>query len=299
MKSRNSYNPLTILSTFLLGPLLLCLSDLNLAQNQPVLAITVHQNSIQEELKQWQQRPVSCQYIAENFNSPKDRGAAELKIICHAFIASGSNPEIILIGVPNHVRSLFLLEVGKADLAAESVWLEEINLNKVWASKAVITHGEFEKAPYTTPSHPLQSTKAENINLSNYQGVAVRTWTHDLYTMTQLSDQVASAVDFDSIYRMLEAGRSDYTFLESHHHGNDFFSNGKTQLVPVEGVYVVLEGTRHMTISKSSKHGVWARKHLNQGINKLAKTGKIREIYEQSGFLHSKKDPKRLLEASY
>lgn len=265
----------------------------------PTLTVAIDNNSLTGHLSALEEQPIACSELVEKFTEPRDRGAAELLIICHALLLNGADSKVVLRGVPNHVRSLYLVESGLVDLAAESVWLDRIDLSKVHASEAILDHGEFEKRLYTVAGHEMHTLNPDELDIRAYLGLILRTWEHDWYTLTQLSHDVSTALDLDAMFRMISKGRADFTLLESHRHGRDYFKRDGVTLLPVDGVYVVLDGTRHLVMSRASPHGRWLQGMLNPGIKQLKASGRTTEIYAQSGFLSSSKQGLKKLEPQY
>jgi len=90
------------------------------------------------------------------------------------------------------------------------------------------------------------------------------------------------------IVRMVSIKRGDF-LLASFQNTEDlsFFSEG-IKLVPIQGLKVGLQGSRHFAISKNYPKSKELFKALNKGMKILRKEGIIKKAYEQSGFFNEK-----------
>lgn len=214
------------------------------------------------------------------------RGLVDFFVLCKAINKAGLDVEIKLVGSPGYKRALRMTQHGLADVMGETVWLKEAISANFLASDAVLKVGENMKGIYTLPSHPLQRSTAKNINLDDYRAVTVRNWHYDWRLLSDLTGNISSATSFEGIYRMLAVNHADFTLMSF---GADDSLQVETEgvtLVPIEGVKVQLDGSRHFAVSGNSKIGPQLLAAIDKGLQIMRESGELTQLYQASGFFN-------------
>ncbi|WP_143247532.1 hypothetical protein [Agaribacterium haliotis] len=216
-----------------------------------------------------------------------DRAGVELLLICRALAAAGINADIKLVEAPNYWRALKMLESGKVTSIAESIWNTDAKAEFVYRSEAVLRLGEFEKGIYTTAKHPLQNTATTEQQLRQFTGVTMKTWDHDWRILNELSPHTISTIRYESIVKMLEVGRGDFTLHAFPNKQDLSLDVAGLELRPLRGVKIVIPESRVLVVSRKAPQARTIADALNKGIILLRSRGEIRPLYEQHGFINA------------
>lgn len=219
------------------------------------------------------------------------RNAIELLMLCRALKKASPELEIKLIPAANYLRSLQIVKEGKADIVAESIWLEDADESVFHVSAAVLKEGRFEKGVYTRIDHPMRfnvELSENDFRLNQYRGVVPRNWAYDWALLNVLTPKVLSAFDTAAAHKIINLGRADFTLSE-------FPSNNELSvecegevLYPVEGVKVKMSGSRHFVVSRNVPKSEAILTLLNAGVEEMHKHGDIDQLYQHIGFLNSR-----------
>ncbi|MFC3120133.1 hypothetical protein [Agaribacter flavus] len=190
---------------------------------------------------------------------------------------------IQLVESPSYYRSLRMVEDGLVDTMAESVWLSDINDSLVHVSSPVLAVGDFEKGIYALAGHPLVKGQKTS-KLDDYTGVTIKSWKHDWQILNDISDRVVSTLRYDSLVKVLEAGRGDFTLHEFPQGGQLTLDLHGAQMMPIEGVKVIIPESRVLVFSKKRRDDKGLVKSIGHGIRELEKSGEIKRLYRQLGF---------------
>lgn len=230
-------------------------------------------------------KEISCQDI--DFNSldlGPARGLVDILLLCKVLIAAPSKFDIEYIPTYTYQRSLRMLDNGEADIAAETVWYEEDTKQYVLFSEAVIPKGTFTKGIYTLPGHPLQKILNVEDEIKNYSAVAREHWTLDWQKLRTITPHVTNASSYQAIFKMLAAGRADFTLLEFGSAPDLSVTIEGVYMVPVQNIKILLPLSRHFAVSRKSKLADLLIKSLNTGIAHLNQKGVIKQGHASIGF---------------
>ena len=111
-------------------------------------------------------------------------------------------------------------------------------------------------------------------------------WSLDWRTLRKLGIQPLFDVKtWGQMVALVDAGRADAILapFQSNASNMALQFEGKT-LVPIEGIAVALEGSRHLACSKRSAQGKWVASKVFPVLAAQAKSGALRKAYEECGF---------------
>lgn len=253
----------------------------------PAHSLTI-KASISEFLSQsvhpeYQQKPVPCPTVREAIDANFVRGSVDLILLCEALTLGGLDVHVELITTSGYRRALMKTQAGTTDVCAESVWEEDSDFEHTLLSGPVIKRGDFKKGIFTIPGHPLQQTSAAKIDLRDYTGITLRNWHLDWELIQRLTTKVMNAGPQYTLYRMMAAGRADFTIMELSSSNLEGFTYDGITIVPVEGVYVVFDTSRHFLISAKSPHARTLLTAIDKGLAKLHAADKVMPSYEAAG----------------
>lgn len=229
-------------------------------------------------------------YLNSNFCSNKpmanteqiDRQLIELWLVCDAAESQNYTLSMSFILVPNNVRGHLLVEQGVADIFSDSVWKREA-LNLAGSiTEPIFRNREFEKGIYVMSDSRLLNQKVNKQRVKRLKGLGLEYWINDWTELNKITSRVVKIERQNSLFRMLKFRRADFTLLEFSSNPSMAFCQLGTCLLPIEGLKVVFNDSRHMLISKTSKTGKVLYKVINSGIKQLRKTGEIRKRLEET-----------------
>lgn len=198
--------------------------------------------------------------------------------------------KIVFKEVPNSARERALVKAGEVVLGEQDHWRKEFS-DSVFMTAPIIRDGEFEKGIYVDPKPSnyqlLYVTSLEE--LRNYSAVMVQTWSVDWKTLEEMKlKNVHDTATAESLFRMLRAGRAQFTLYEFSTE-KDF---GRTvdgiRLIPVPGIKVGLKGSRHLMVSKIHPDGKLVFSALQKGLKELRSKGIIRRALTECSFLDNR-----------
>ena len=181
-----------------------------------------------------------------------------------------------------------MVESGAVNTLVPSNWRGDIISTKVLRSSAVIKKGQFEKGVYVHEHHPLLQRGGDEIDFRKYMGVSVKNWKLDWEQLSMLTDNRIDIGHLPAIYGMLANGRADFTFLEFTPSKNMESVHAKgVRLLPVKGVKIQLNDSRHFVVSKQFESSKGYLTLLDKGLIELVKRNEIEAIYQSAGVLLS------------
>lgn len=229
-----------------------------------------------------------CNELIISESSFIHRGALEMILACRAFYAAGVVPNITIVPSPNYSRALRMVEAGTADIAAETIWLDDIDTSRVYYSNAILRSGEFEKGLYARVGHTVFSLAPEDIKIESYNAVTVRNWHNDKQALEDFTKNIFYSPRYSSIYNMLRAGRADFTLLAFPTNLNLLIEADELSMMPIPNVKVKFSGSRHFVVSRMRPKSKELNELLNQGLNALRLQGEIEKFLLDAGVINKK-----------
>lgn len=227
-----------------------------------------------------------------DFGGPHSRrDVAEVLLLHQALHAGGWTQSLHFLNMPTGERLLREIGSGRAICSATSYWSEDIigaesNLS---LSSPVLNQGEFEVGLYTLPSN-RQALAAKN--LEDLQGLRVlsnRNWVVDWRTLDRLGfERRQHVTNWELMPKMLAAGRADCLLAPFQPTADLSLKVGEVSMVPIPGIKIGMQGTRHYLISRQDPRQQELKTALDAGLQLLRQQGRIRKAYTQSGFFNPK-----------
>ena len=111
-------------------------------------------------------------------------------------------------------------------------------------------------------------------------------WQLDWTTLRNLG--IAPPIDvqtWSQMVSLVDSGRADALLapFQSTSNAMELRFEGKT-LVPIDGIAIALNGSRHLASSRNTAQGKWVASRLFPAFATQAKNGALRKAYEECGF---------------
>jgi len=234
-----------------------------------------------------------------DYSGPNSRrDVVEVILFQQALMLGGITNNITFTGVPTYRRLLTEVKEGALVGAATSAWLYDLENEKenLLISDAVIENGNFEAGLYTN----AKNTKVLEANtLKKIKGLSAasnRYWTPDWRTLSHLGlSRLIHIQDWKTMVRTVYHQRADFLLAPFQQtQGMRLDVDGMT-LIPIQGVKVGLEGSRHFAISRHHPKGKTIFRAFQKGLAILMKRGTLKQAYRESGFYNEKAQNWRFL----
>ena len=188
--------------------------------------------------------------------------------------------------VPNSARARASVHNGSALCGGTAQWhryRSELG-ERVLESDAVIASGVYEKGIYVAPDRLKQISIKSRDDLARLSAVSDKNWETDWATLSELKPaKLYSAPTRASQFKMVEAGRADFTLQDFSNRPDLSIEEQGARLYPVPGVKVALAGTRHFFINKDSPHSSAVFAALQKGLKILRQRGEIERALREAG----------------
>jgi hypothetical protein len=114
-----------------------------------------------------------------------------------------------------------------------------------------------------------------------------KTWLVDWRNLDRLGLRAQHVTNWELMPKMVAAGRADFLLAPFQATPDLGLQVGQVRLLPIPGIKIGMQGTRHYLISKAHPDGPRLQAALNSGLQVLRQQGVIRKAYVQSGFFNS------------
>lgn len=200
-------------------------------------------------------------------------------------------PEVRMVRIDSYERLLFQLKGGHIDLIGTSAWrsdIDKLGPDRVEISAAMIPKGRFVVGVYTS-SRNQAALRARSVEeLRQLRFVSNSQWSQDWSALGRL--QITPHLDVKTWRQMValvDAGRADAVLAPFQPSGATMaLVSGGVALVPIRGVAVALDGSRHVACSALSSHGRWLAARVFPLLAAQAASGALKQAYEECGFLN-------------
>lgn len=231
------------------------------------------------------------------------RTLADVIIAQKAIRLGGINSDFVYEIVPNSRRATANAANGLVALYAHQLNLHTLDVpgykESFMISDPVTRYGEFQKGFYCMPDNVelLSATTAEEIN-ERGKGIVGQHWNNDKLVLGDMGiTNVIDAPTFESMVRMVAAGRADWIPLEISNSKDFSMTVNGVRLVPIPGIKFSLLESRHFFVSRNHPEGEKIFSAMQIGIKKLRKQGFIRKILSQAGIFNPNTDSWIILNA--
>lgn len=184
-------------------------------------------------------------------------------------------------------RNTKMIQQGKLLISFDSYWLSDANAlaSDIFISDAVIREGEYAAGLYTSPKNSAALNIKTLSDLKDFTAVSTTKWRTDWKTLSQLPlKQLVAEDEWLSMARMVNLMWIDIIFMPFNSTKDKSFTMDKITLVPVDGVAITFDDSRHFVISKKHPLGLKAFEAINIGLKKLREQKLITKAYTQAGF---------------
>jgi len=185
-------------------------------------------------------------------------------------------------------RNTKLLEQGKLLLSMDSYWLEDAKSmsDAVYISEPLIKRGEYYAGVFYSPNNKKMQQLNSYAQLSEYTSVSTPRWRTDWETLHSMPLQKLFVEhEWISQARMVSMAWADFMLMPLMPSLKNEFNLEGIKLVAHPRLVVLLDGSRHLVVSKNHPYGVEAFKALQEGLKILNERGMIIKAYTQAGFI--------------
>ena len=185
-------------------------------------------------------------------------------------------------------RNTKLLEQGKLLLSMDSYWLEDAKALEqfVYISKPLIKKGQYYAGIYYSQKNEKVLRLSNFYQLNDYTSVSTPRWRTDWETLDSLPlKKLYVEHEWISQARMVNIGWADFMLMPLMPSLNNEFILENIKLVAHPNLVVLLNGSRHLVVSKKHRLGKAAFTALQKGLEILNSKGAILKAYQQAGFI--------------
>ena len=262
---------------------LLLLCSPTLLAKEVTLSVATHDHTTKQEIDR------ALRLCASDTNHPDvsdmHRAVLEFYVLCKALRIGGIIPKFEYKSYPNSTRSRVQATSGAVLTRSFAPWLPEDNKKDIfYISEAVIPNGEFAVGIFTRPDHAKLLEVDSIEQLRQFTAVTNRNWKVDWQTLHCMKITTYDVSTRLQMYKMVAAKRADFVLDALSSVSKSSRSIAGIQLVPVPGVKVILNGSRHFLIHKSFAQSKKIFLALQTGLKKMRELGMIHSAYRESGF---------------
>jgi hypothetical protein len=217
------------------------------------------------------------------------RDVAELILLQQALSLGGFNQRIVFINEENYFRSIRNVVEGKTLTMSGTIWLQDLGnvKDKVFISPAMIDDGKFMVGLYTSPKNKQVLSSKTLAALTELRVVSSRQWKPDLQALQALGfSKIMYTPNWINMARMINAGRVELTLAPFGLSQNLYIEVDGIELAPIQGVKILIPGSRHWPVSRKHPYGAEFHEALKKGLTILREQGTIERAYRESGFFH-------------
>lgn len=288
--------------TLALFSLMLIFSTASLAQGNSPMYLNVGVHSYALKGYSSHRHFDICNNLPALKDDNTDRPLSGIIIICQAFAEMQTPLFINVIPEPNYLRGIRMVEEGFIDTLSNAVWSSDINNALVNATIEIIKHGEFTKGLYVHEGHKLLQQKGKSFPmvLTQYTGLTVKSWHYDRDIIAQLTDYHVETAKVNTVFDLLAAGNADFTLMDFPS-GRQLSIRNSAGIVlkPIKGVKALVPDARRFIISKNSDVSADIYFILNEGLKRLIKKGRVKQIYRNTGFFNAQTKHWRILNSDH
>lgn len=189
-------------------------------------------------------------------------------------------------------RNTKMLQSGELLISFDSYWLADAQAikNAIYISAPLIRKGEYIAGIYTNVKNSSRILIKSMDDFSQLTSVSTPKWRSDWSTLQSLNlKELIHENEWLSMARMVHLGWVDFMLMPFNSTPDQSFTLGKIHLVPLPGIAVQLNDSRHYVISRKHKYGRVAYNALQKGLIQLRGSGTIERAYREAGFFISDK----------
>lgn len=215
------------------------------------------------------------------------RDVVEVVLLQQALLLGGFTDPLELRNEQTYLRTLRQIADGVLVASGSLVWYSDVldSPDLFHISQPIVKEGEFILGVYTSPNNKQAMATKSLADLRALRAVTNTQWETDIALLKNLNvKQVYYADEWLHIVRMINAGRADFTFAPFQPSESMELVMENMTLVPINGIKVMLPGSRHWAVSRKHPRGDEFYRALYKGIEILKKEGRIQRAYRENGF---------------
>lgn len=214
------------------------------------------------------------------------RDVVEVVLLTQALRLGGLNASLHFQRVDSYSRILRELETGRADMAANSVWLADVKprSESMFVSEPVLAPGSLEAVLYTSARNQQARSARTLADLRALRFISNQSWTADWATLNQLKlPKLQSTATWSSMVNMVIRDRADVLLAPLQPTPDGVLKIGSDTLVVIPHMKVKLLGSRHFVVSRHRAGSEKVFEALQKGLRTLRQTGQIDRAYQAAG----------------
>lgn len=218
------------------------------------------------------------------------RDEVELILLHQALRVAGYQGEIELVIIDDYHRILESLKSGQVTVSGTSMWRRDLakDAEQISLTPPLIREGEFFAGLFLREDNNSASKVTRADDLESFTAVSNKQWSIDWEAMSELSfKKLYHNQDANNMVRMVMSNRVDFVLAPFPSVASFNPNDQGARLIPLEGVKVLLNGSRHWAVSTSAPGGTEVIQLLERGVDALREHGNIIKAYEGCGFMGS------------
>jgi hypothetical protein len=222
------------------------------------------------------------------------RDVIEVVLTLQALAIGGSIYTIDFKEVESYARQLAEVSAGRSALTMTTIWESDANSHSfsVYSSDALVDSTEFIAGFYVNESNhkALQSKTLQD--LQQLTVVCNASWRRDWDLLHSLMppDNIYKSVIWSSMVKMVHFNRVDFVLAPFQRTPDMALVFEDIRLLPIPGIKVSLNESRHSIISKKHPLGRELFDYFNRGLALMKQRGILKKAYTEAGFFNEKVD---------
>jgi hypothetical protein len=241
-----------------------------------------------EYVNTWIAEAKGCENIRSYARPNIIRFSVEAVLACQALKLGGYDGEYRLVPAPNYTRAMLMAASGEATMPTETLWAEDLDEKKFYATKPLLADGEIVFGAFVK-ADKLKGYSVKNLaDLKKLKAVTSRNWVKDWGTLSSLGVDTLDASSLESIYKMIGADRAQFTLWSFNALPSFEVTVESVTLAPLPGIKILMHGERRLAVSKAAANGLEVFNALNKGIEILRANGTIARAWRESGYINKR-----------
>lgn len=213
-----------------------------------------------------------------------NRNIACMVIIMQALNKGGYPAKLLTVDAPNYGREIAMTKEGQTVIMHQDAWDTSFD-DSVYKSSEIIPKGKFVKGLYVSESDK-KMFKVRNLeDLRKFTSVSNPAWDIDWKTLEKIGlKQLHKVSKKEFMMNQVLFRGVDFTIQEFANTNDLSYQLDKGKLIPIPGIKIALDGSRHFMISKKHINGKKVFEALEKGLNLLRQEGIIDKFLTEAGF---------------
>lgn len=232
-------------------------------------------------------RQRQVQHITDYRGDCSRRDVIEVALLQQALALGGDDHALEWVMVDSYQRTLVEMDQGRMDMAATSLWQQDIaQSDNLWASAPLLPAGSNLAQLYGRADTANATTLTDIKQLAAFRLVSSSQWQADWRLLNSLPHgALLDATRWQTMVRWVVTGRADLLLAPPLTTETAVLRVKDSELHPIPGGRLCLPGSRHFALSRHHPEANAIQRALDQGISRLRQQGRLRRAYEQAGAL--------------